>query len=374
MRTILAAGTAVSALLLAGAAWAGALGAGTPGTGTPGAGTSDDMPPNAVPGHCYQRVTTPSVTETYQERVIDIPEHAATRTIPPVYGEVDRKVMVREGRVEHVLIPPTYRTVTETEVIRPEISRTEVIPAEYERVTERILIHEAHAEWRRDYGPVSDPDMPRRPSDRDIVCLIEVPAEYRLDTRDVLRAPERVVHTTIPAEVRTRTREVIDQPAHEERREIAPIYSTVHERVVVQPERVETYTVPPVYRIVTRTRAVTPDQAEWREVECRKVGRPHHRHDEDSDGERGALEPSTRPDVLHHPRVLAEDGRGEHGVAADGSIARLQSALAQRGYYSGPIDGLFTIPTGDAMTRFQRDHDLPLGGFNFATAQALKLQ
>jgi len=359
MRTILAAGTALSALLIASAS---------------GAGAPDDLPPNAVPGHCYQHVMTPPVTETYQERVVDIPEHTATRTIPPVYGEVDRKVVVREGRVDHIQVPPTYRTVTETEVIRPETTRTEVVPAEYERVTERILVREAHTEWRRGYGPVSDPDMPRWPSDRDIVCLIEVPAEYRLETREVLRSPERVIHTTFPAEVRTRAREVIDQPAHEERREIPPVYSVVRERVVVQPERVETYTVPAVYRIVARTRVVTPGHAEWREFECRKVVHPRHPHDQDSDGERGALEPYTGPQVFYHPRVLAEGGRGEHGVAADGSIVRLQSALAQRGYYSGPIDGLFTIPTGDALTRFQRDKDLPLGGFNFATAQALNLQ
>ena len=360
MRTILAAGPALSALLIAGASWAG------------GAGTPDDVPPNAIPGHCYQHVMTPPVTETYQERVVDIPEHTATRTTPAVYGEVDKQVVVSEGRVERILIPPTYRTVTETEVIRPETTRTEVIPAEYDWVTERVLVREAHTEWRRGYGPVSDPDMPRWPSDRDIVCLIKVPAEYRQETRQVLRSPERVIHTTVAAEVRTRTREVIDQPAHEERREIPPVYSVVRERVVVQPERVETYTVPPVYRIVVRTRVVTPGHAEWREFECRKVVHPHHSHDRDSsDGERGALDPSMGPRILDHPRALAQDG---HGVAADGSIARLQSALAERGYYSGPIDGLFTIPTGNALTRFQRDKDLPLGGFNFATAQALNLQ
>jgi len=364
MRTILAAGTALSTLLLAGASWAGA----------PGAGAADDLPPNALPGHCYQHVMTPPVTETYEDRVIDTPERTATRTIPAVYGDVVKQVVVREGHSEHILVPPTYRTITETEIIRPETTRTEVIPAQYDRVTERVLVREAHTEWRRSYGPVSDPDMPRRPSDRDVVCLIEVPAQYRLAVRDVLRSPERVIRTTISAEVRSHTREVIDQPAHEERREIAPVYSTVHERVVVQPERVETYTEPAVYRVVKKTRVVTPGHVEWREVECRKVVHPHHRHEEDSDGERGALEPSMGPDALHHRGFLAENRRGEHGVAADGSIARLQSALAERGYYSGPIDGLFTIPTGDAMTRFQREHDLPLGGFNFATAQALKLQ
>jgi hypothetical protein len=356
MRTILSAGALLPTLLVATAAFAG---------------TVDDYPPNAVPGHCYQHVLTAPITETYQDREIDIPEHQITRTIPAVYGEVEKQVLVRPGRVEHFTIPPTYRTVTETEVIRPETTREEVIPAQYESITERVMVREAHTEWRRGYGPVSDPDMPRWASDRDIVCLIPVPAEYRMETRQVLRSPERVIHITIPEEVRARTREVIDQPAREETRDSPPIYSTVRERVVVQPERVETYSVPAVWRVVTKTRVVTPGHYEWREFACRKVR--HLPPPPGSDGERGALDPAmTAPGAK--PLALAEAGRGEHGVTPDASIARLQSALAQRGYYSGPVDGLFTIPTGEALTRFQRDKDLPLGGYNFDTAKALGLQ
>jgi hypothetical protein len=357
MRTILAAGAALPILLGAAAGFAG---------------TSDDYPPNAVPGHCYQHVLTAPITETYQDREIDIPEHQATRTIPAIYGEVDRQVVVRPGRIERFLIPPVVHTVTETEVVRPETTRDEVIPAQYDTVTERILVREAHTEWRRGYGPVSDPDMPRWPSDRDIICLIPMPAEYRTETRQILRSPERVIHITTPAETRTRTREVIDQPAREEQRDIPPIFSTVRERVVVQPERVETYTVPAVYRIVTRTRVVAPGHYEWREFACRKVR--HLPPEHGPDGERGTLDPAMTAPGAAKPLALAEAGRGEHGVAPSASIARLQSALAQRGYYGGPIDGLFTIPTGDALTRFQRNKDLPLGGFNFDTAKALGLQ
>jgi Putative peptidoglycan binding domain len=361
MKTILAAGAALSALLIANGASAGA---------------PDDYPPNATPGHCYQHILTPQVTETHHERVMDVPEHTATHTIPAVYGEVEKQVVVREGHVEHFLVPPTYRTVTETEVVRPESVHTEVIPAQYDVVTERVLVREAHTEWRREPGPVSDPDMPRWPSDRDIVCLVRIPAAYRLETRHIQRSPERIIRTILPAELRTRTREVIDQPAHDEQRTVGPIYSTVREKVVIQPERTETYTVPATYRDVVKT-TITAGHAEWREYPCRKVEH-HHRpqppHDQAPDGERGALDPSAPPGFARHAQALAQDTRGEHGVEASASIARLQAALSQRGYYSGPIDGLFTIPTGNALTRFQRDKDLPLGGFNFATAQALGLQ
>jgi hypothetical protein len=286
MKSILVAGTLLSGLLIASGSYAG----------TPGVGGPDDYPPNAVPGHCYQHVMVPAVTEDYQERVVDTPEHTATRTIPAVYDFVDKRVLVREGHIDRTLVPPTYRTVTETEVIRPETTRTEVIPARYDTVTERVMVQGAHTEWRRGYGPVSDPDMPRVHVDRDILCLIDVPAEYRLETRRVLISPERTTRTTIPEEVRVRTREVIDQPEHEITREVPPIYSTVKERVVVQPERVETYTVPATYRMITKTRVVAPGHYEWREYACRDVRHPmHHARppvDPSNDGERGALDPA----------------------------------------------------------------------------------
>jgi hypothetical protein len=357
MKTLTAATAALPILLAAGAAFAG-----------------DDLPPGALPGHCYQHVMTPAVTETYQDRVIDIPARQRTRTIPAVYGEVEKQVLVEPGRVEHHQIAPTYRTVTETEVVRPEVTRDEVIPAEYDVVTDEVMVREAHTEWRRGYGPVSDPDMPRWASDRDIVCLIQVPAEYRRETHRVLRSPERVEHITTPAITRTVTRQVVDQPGRDVVREIPPVYRAVKERVVVQPERVETYSEPAVYRIVTRTRVVTPGHLEWREYECRRVRHHPAPPPPENDGERGALDTMKAPVTAPPPIALAEAGRGEHGVTADASIARLQSALAQRGYYGGPIDGLFTIPTGEALTRFQRDRDLPLGGYNFDTAKALGTQ
>ena len=283
MRRLLAASAAFPALLIAGASMAGG---------------PDDYPANALPGHCYQHVFTPPATEAYQDQVVDAPEHTATRVIPAVYGFVDKQVVVREGRTERYTIAPTYRTVTETIVVRPETTHTELIPAQLDTVTERVMVREAHTEWRRGSpGPVSDPDMPRGRPYGDILCLIAIPAEYRLQTRTVVRVPEHTVETTIPADIRTRTREVIDQPGHEERRDIPPVYSIVRERVVVQPERVETYTVPAVIRIVTKTRVVAPGHYDWREYACREVEHPHHPHPRDpaTDGERGALDPARTP-------------------------------------------------------------------------------
>jgi peptidoglycan hydrolase-like protein with peptidoglycan-binding domain len=55
----------------------------------------------------------------------------------------------------------------------------------------------------------------------------------------------------------------------------------------------------------------------------------------------------------------------------DRRVRQLQDALAGRGYYQGPRDGLFTGQTVEAMDRFQRDHGLREGRFTGETANRL---
>jgi hypothetical protein len=380
LKTILASGAALTALMFT----TGAL-----------AGQGEDYPANAVPGHCYQRVFLPETTETYQDKIIDSPERVETRIIPAVYGLETKQIVTREARTEFITIPATYRTVTETVVTKTESTRTEVIPATYETITEQVLVREAHTEWRPGKaGTVYDHTRSVKvlPTG-DVLCLIEVPAEYRSVTRQVLKTPGHTVEMTIPGETQVITRQVIDQPAHVERREIPAEYGSISIRVVTTPERTETYTVPATFKYVIKTRVVTDSRFDWREYECHEVthtadhidhpAAPYHYqhyetrpatiHDTDSQGERGALTVPATPGSAYHVRALAQN-TPSHSVSGDARIAQMQSALSKRGYYQGPVDGLFTIGTGNAMTKFQRDHDLPLGAYNWATALALGLQ
>jgi hypothetical protein len=284
MRTTLVAGALLPTLLIAGAA---------------PAGPDNAMPPHATPGRCYQYVASTPVTETYQEQVTDVPEHTATRTVPAVRGEVERTVTVRPGHVEHIHVPSTWRTVTETQVIRPETTHTEVIPAQYEVYRKWALVRPARRERRPcPPGPVSDPQMPRRPSYLDTVCLMALPAEYAWETEHVLRAPGREIRTTIPAETRAWTHQVMNQAAHDEERVVPPVEKVIREKAIIQPERMETYTVPARTHMAARTRAVAPGALAWREVACPADAHPHHHHHQPSgdDGERGGLDSSpSRP-------------------------------------------------------------------------------
>lgn len=353
-------------------------------------GQGGDFPPNAVPGKCYEKVLIPPSYESYTEQIIDRPERVETRVIPAVYGEEMREVLVREERVEYVTVPASYRTVTETVILKAASVRTETVPAVYETITERVLVREAHYEWRRgvpkDQRP-TDPNHYKVLSTGEVLCLVEVPAEYSTVTRQVLRTPERTVQIQIPAETQVVTRQVIDQEARVEKRVIPAEYRSVRVRVVVTKERVETYTIPATYKTVTKQRMVHDTRFQWREILC-------------ADKASYATPPPPPP---RPPRPPSGGGYGEdcfdsckgpsaaagmYGAAPEAGprpyvdesarqvrvtpqlVRDMQSALGLRGYYAGPRDGVFNAKTQAALSRFQSDRKL-VGGVTGETLLAL---
>ena len=62
------------------------------------------------------------------------------------------------------------------------------------------------------------------------------------------------------------------------------------------------------------------------------------------------------------------------GQGGDTTVRAMQLSLQDKGYYKGPIDGLFTPATQDAMVRFQRATHLAEGRLTPETAHALGLR
>jgi hypothetical protein len=235
------------------------------------AGVGDDCPPNAEPGKCYEKVYRPEQYETYTEQVIEQPSHVETRMIDAVYRFEEREVLVREARSEAFTVPASYRTVTETVVVRPASVRRQSVLAVYETVTEQVLVRAARTEWRR--GVLLDrqqtaPGTTMMSPTGEVMCLVEIPAEYRTETRRVLRTPARIIEVTEPAETQTVTREVLVTPSHVEWRETPAEYRRGQERVLVTPAHVERYQAPAVYRTEVRQRRIREASFGWQVISC----------------------------------------------------------------------------------------------------------
>jgi hypothetical protein len=108
----------------------------------------------------------------------------------------------------------------------------------------------------------------------EVVCLVEVPAEYATVQRQVLREPARTVQTPVPAVTQTVTRAVIDQPAHEVVDHVPAVYGTEKFRRLVSGPRIETVHVPPQFALHTKQREVSAGGLQWRLVDCDTHGPP----------------------------------------------------------------------------------------------------
>jgi hypothetical protein len=257
--------------------------------------------PNAVPGQCFTKMLTPEVTEPFAEHVLVSPEKTELRVIPGETRFEEKSVLVKEETVELVTLPATYRTVTEIITVRAGYSRTESVPAVYDTVTEQVKLREGFVTWRpgsavAGYAPGAANSYRPAPLSRspdgygakgvvennpayggmttkqlptgEVLCLVEVPAEYRTITKQVLRTPARTVEVPVPPETRVITRQVVDQPAHVEKHVIPAVYQNV--RITLHaPDVTQPIAVPPVYRDVIRSRVVSPSHFEWKQIDCR---------------------------------------------------------------------------------------------------------
>jgi len=295
-----------------------------------------DVPPNAEPGRCYARVLMPELTETITETVLVKPEATEIRLVPAEFETYTEEILVKEETIEFVTIPATYTTVTEEVMVQPEYTETVVVPAEFETYTEEVLVRPSYVTWKPGSGLFGRADAPARAglgstdssvATGELLCRVEVPAQYDTVTRTRLVAPERTEVRTIPARYETVTREVVATPARIEERVVPAVYETVEKRRQVAPAREEVVTIPAQYETVERREVVGGGGLEWREVLC------------DTN-------------------------------ASAAKIREVQAALTDAGYPT-LIDGQFGPSTLRAMETFQIDRGLAVGYLTVDTVTAL---
>jgi len=229
-----------------------------------------DYPRAAHPGQCFARVRVPPAYESSSEQVLVAPARTERRMVPAVYDWAERQVLVEPARVERHVIPATWRSVTETEVVTPATTQVQRIDAVYDTVAEQVVVRPAHTEWRRTFvGPDGLlPEGAQVEATGEVVCLIEVPAEYATVQRRVLREPARTIETPIPAVTRTVTRQVIDQPEQVTETPVPAVYRTERYQRLVTPAHYESTVIPARYETRVRQRMVSPGRLEWRHAAC----------------------------------------------------------------------------------------------------------
>jgi hypothetical protein len=279
----------------------------------------------AKPGECYQRVVVPARFEPKSEQILKSAESERIEVTPPRFEEVEEQVLVKPAYEKVVeVIPAQYRTIQEQVLVKPASERLEQIPATYKTVEQQELIKPAHAEWKRGHGLIEKVDS----TTGDILCLVQMPAEYRTVTVKVVDQPASTHTVPIPAEYATVTKQELVKEAEVRKETVPAEYRTVKTRKLVAPADEQHIPIPAQYQTVTRQVQVADSYTEWRQVLC---------------------ETNATPEV----------------------IADLQRALRDAGDYHGPIDGRLGASTAAAVKAYQQANGLAQGGVTLETLQRL---
>lgn len=299
-------------------------------------GQAADLPPAANAGECFARVLIPETTEVMTEQVIDKEASFEIRVVPAQYETVTEQRLVKEGTTVYRTVPAVYETVTETIEVEPAREEKIVVPAEFETYTEQVLVREAYTTWKPGaglYGRGAAGTAGVVPTGTDAVatgellCMVEIPAQFDTVTRTRLLQPERTDIRVIPAVTKSVTKQVVVQPPQVVEEVIPAQFETVTVQKLVSPAFEERIDIPATYKTVEKRVVTGGGGLEWREVLC---------------------DTNTTP----------------------AKIREVQQALTRAGY-SAPADGAFGPQTLRAMESFQRANGLPVGYLTVSTVQAL---
>jgi hypothetical protein len=298
-------------------------------------GQAADLPPSATAGECFARVLIPETTEVLTEQVVDREASVEINVIPAQYETVSEQRLLKEGTKVYKTVPAVYETVTETIEVEPAREQKVVIPAKYETYTEQVLVRDAYTTWKPGAGlygrgaagtgtaPVGSDAV----ATGELLCMVEVPAQYDTVTRTRLVSAETTDVTVIPAVMKTVTKQVVVEPPRVVEEIIPAQYETVSVQKLVTAAYEDRIEIPATYKTVEKRVVTGGGGLEWREVLC------------DTN-------------------------------TTSSKITEVQAALTAAGY-TAPADGAFGPATLRAMESFQRANGLPVGYLTVSTVEAL---
>jgi hypothetical protein len=328
---------------------------------------SSGVPSTAEVGQCFNEYHQPAKYKTVQEKILKREASSRIEIIPATYKPAEQKVLVKEASEKIVNVPATYETTEE-----------------------KILIRAAYTAWKKGTGPIQKLDN----STGEIMCLIEVPAKYKIITKKVLKTAATSNRIVIPAEYKTIKVRTIATAAKENKIDIPAEYQTINKKERVSEEIVGwrqkgadgpgkltgkvicRTKVAAEYKSITKQIIATPTTtkivaipAESKMVKVRKIV---------TAAQENKIEiPAVYSQVTKRKKVSNEKLVWRQVLCETntslGLVTKLQQALADAGFNPGPVDGVMGRQTYVAIDNFQKKNGIESGGLTLRTLEALKV-
>ncbi len=321
----------------------------------------------ATPGQCFREYFSPADFEQKEKQVKIKDEVEVIKIIEAEFEDGSEDVVVKEAYMVKTLIPAVYDTTEE-----------------------KIEIEPAQAIWQKGEGLNERIDN----TTGEIMCLVQIPAKYQTITKKVLKSAEQIEAAEVAAETSVVVVKKLVTDATQEKEIVEAEYTTVTTRSKVanasftwrmaEEEGEGTYTGlqicfkehPEVTQVIKKEvleeSAFVEEEnvaAETQTVQIQKVAT-------EPEVKRTTIEAVTKTiekraktvdERLEWRRILCKTNMTQ------GMNKKIQQALKDAGYYSGPVDGSIGRGTMNSVKKYQKEKDLPRGGLTIKTLEELGL-
>ena len=287
-------------------------------------GPMADLPANAKPGECYARVFEPPQYNTETRQVLSRAASEKLKVIPATYEWTEETVMTKPEGVRLETVPATYEWAEQTVTVEPQRTVLIEVPAKYATETEKVLVKEAYTTWKKGRGPIERLNE----ATGEIMCMVEVPAEYRTVQRTVMTAAPTTREETVQAKTKVIRKQQMTAPARTVEIKVPAEYETIKVRKLATSAREMRTDIPAEYQSVQETRMVKEGKLHWQPILC---------------------ETNASPDL----------------------ITNVQRALNDAGFNAGPVDGVLGRTTSNAIGAYQRANGLSSGQLTIETLKKL---
>lgn len=328
---------------------------------------SSNVPGTAEAGQCFVEYHQAAAYKSVQEKMLKKEASARIEIVPAVYKWEDKQVLVGEASERIIDIPATYETQEE-----------------------KILERAAYTTWKKGRGPIEKLNN----STGDIMCLIEVPAKYKIISKKVLKTPASTKRVSIPAKYKKVKVKTLVTAAREKRTEIPAEYQMLTKKVNVSDELVgwrakgatgsgkltgkvicrakidakyKTISKQMIVTAAATKKVVIPAVDKIMKVNKLLSPAQEKRIDIPAVYSNVATRKKVTDEKLSWRQVLCETN------TSPGVVTKLQQALAKVGFNPGPIDGVMGRQTYIAIDQFQKKNGLETGGLTLRTLEALNV-
>jgi hypothetical protein len=380
--------------------------------------------PPAKAGQCYAKVKKPASYKTIMKRVLT--QKATTNRMflrGPQYRWVNKKVLVRPVSYVRRVIPAVYKTVTKRVMVKPsyltwkkgkgKVTRIDNmtgevlcrvrIPAVYKNVHRKVLVRAAQTVKR------PRPAVYRTVKQKKLVSpaqyqTVNTPARYtkkryRVKTASAKYIWRQVACKTTVSQNQTRKVKYQKRKLYKAQGKKSTTYVKKYsqKRHIMQPKlsaqrlrqdrklrelsnarkKLAKQRVHARYKtVLTDEELLSYAQAVFATKDNINTYKPSRMKEVYRQAQRDANIGSNSQSKLVHSKTVnnrAKVNKPTVRLTKQNAVLRIQTALSQRGFNPGGIDGKLGPATVAALTAFQRQNGLAIGKLNRATLSALRL-